>query len=279
MSARTAVTWLFVPGSRADRFARAAGSGADEVIVDLEDAVAPEAKVAARDQVASWLDGHGSAWVRINGLGTPWHQSDLAATGACDGLRGVVVPKAEDRDSLRAVREALPAGVHVLALVESALGLHRAADIACSGAVDRLAFGAIDFAVDIGAEESDEAMLFARSALVVASRVGSLPPPVDGVTVSTSVDAESRRAAARAQALGFGGKLCIHPRQVRPVAEGFQPTAAQVAWATRVLQATGGDLTGATDRGALNVDGHMVDRPVILRAQSIVSRARSGGAE
>nr|WP_218851856.1 CoA ester lyase [Nocardioides panaciterrulae] len=269
---------MFVPGSRPDRFARAAGSGADEVIVDLEDAVAAEAKSAARDRVASWLGGPGSGWVRINGAGTPWHESDLAAIGGRDGLRGVVVPKAEDPVSLRAVREALPEGVPVLALVETALGIHLATELACSGAVDRLAFGAIDFALDIGAEESDEALLFARSALVVASRVGSLPPPVDGVTVSTTVDSESHRAAARAQGLGFGGKLCIHPRQVRPVAEGFQPTPAQIAWATRVLQATSGDAAGATGQGAVSVDGHMVDRPVILRAQSIVARARSGSA-
>ena len=271
MSARTAVTWLFVPGSRADRFARAARSGADEVIVDLEDAVAPDAKAAARDDVASWLDGHGTGWVRINGAGSPWHESDLAAIGARAGLRGVVVPKAEDPASLRALREALPPSAGLLALVESALGIHRATEMACSGAVDRLAFGTVDFALDIGAEESDEALLFARSVLVVASRVASLPPPVDGVSVSTTDDSASRRAAARAQGLGFGGKLCIHPRQVRPVAEGFLPTPAQIAWATRVLQAT-----SATDQGAISVDGHLVDRPVIMRAQSIVSRARSG---
>lgn len=191
----------------------------------------------------------------------------------------MMVPKAEDPDSLFAVREALPAGVGVVALVESALGIDRAATIASCGAVDRLAFGSVDFALDIGAEESDEAMLFARSSLVVASRVGSLPPPLDGVTVSTTDDSESRGAATRARSLGFGGKLCIHPRQVDPVAEGFRPTAAQLAWATRILEAAGGAVTGATDCGAISVDGHMVDRPVLARAQSIVSRAGSGVPE
>lgn len=278
MSARTAVTWLFVPGSRADRFARAAGAGADEVIVDLEDAVAPSAKTAARDHVVAWLGGPGVGWVRINGAGTPWHEHDLAAVSALEGLRGVVVPKAEDPASLRTLREALPGSVQILALVESALGIHRAAEIACSGVVDRLAFGSVDFAVDIGAEENDETLLFARSALVVASRVGSLPAPVDGVSVSTTDDSESRGAAARAQGLGFGGKLCIHPQQVRPVWEGFQPTPAQVAWATHVLEATSSDAAGATDQGAVSLDGHMVDRPVILRAQAIVARALSGAA-
>ncbi len=270
MTGGAAVTWLFVPGSRQDRFDKAVAAGADEVIVDLEDAVAPEAKDTARDTVADWLENQGSGWVRINAHGTPWHERDLAAVGTRAGLRGVVVPKAEDPEALLAVREALPAGVGVVALVESALGVHRAARIATSGAVDRLAFGSVDYAVDIGADETDEAMQFARGSLVVASRVGSLPAPVDGVTVSTTDDGASRAAAARARSLGFGGKLCIHPRQVRPVAEGFQPTAEELAWARRVLEATGGD---DLDRGAVSVDGQMVDRPVLLRARSIVRRA------
>lgn len=279
MTSTMSVTWLFVPGSRDDRFDRATGSGADEVILDLEDAVAPDAKDAARDRVSSWLDAHGSGWVRINGAGTPWHESDLMAMGALAGLRGVVVPKSENPESLLTVRGALPADVGVVALVESALGIDRATAIASSGAVDRLAFGSVDFAVDIGAEESDEAMLFARSSLVVASRVGSLPSPLDGVTVSTTNESESRDAAARARSLGFGGKLCIHPRQVDAVAQGFRPTAAELDWASRVLEAAGGDFTGAADRGAINVDGQMVDRPVLARAQSIVSRAGSGVLE
>lgn len=273
MTSGSSVTWLFVPGSRDDRFDRAATSGADEVVLDLEDGVAPDAKDAARDRVASWLDGHGSGWVRVNGAGTPWHHRDLAAVSGRSGLRGVVVPQAEDVDALQTLRATLPAEAGVVALVESALGIDRAAAIASSGVVNRLAFGSVDFALDIGASETDEAMLFARSSLVVASRVGSLPPPLDGITVSTTDESLSRAAAARARGLGFGGKLCIHPRQVPAVAEGFRPTAAELAWASRVLEAAGGEVGGTADRGAIGVDGDMVDRPVLTRARALLSRA------
>lgn len=265
---RDSVTWLFVSGRRSDRFDRAAGSGADEIILDLEDAVSPDAKGAARDSVTSWLDGTGTGWVRINGAGTAWHAKDLEAVGGCSGLRGVVVPKAEDPSSITALRTRLPSGVGVIALVESALGIDQATELARSGAVDRLAFGSIDFALDIGAEETDEPLLLARSTLVMASRLGALFPPLDGVTLSTQDDAASRSAAVRARALGFGGKLCVHPRQLGPVTEGFRPTAAQLDWAARVLEAAAGDR----ELDACIVDGQMVDRPVLARAQVIVAR-------
>lgn len=260
-----AVTWLFVPGSRPDRFDRAARSTADEVILDLEDAVAPQAKDAARGAVVSWLDGGGTGWVRVNAAPTAWFEQDLAALDGSIGLRGVVVPKAEDPSSLQALRSRLPDGVGVMALVESARGVDQVGAIARSG-VDRVAFGSIDFALDIGAEETHEALLLARSSLVLASRVSGLAPPIDGVTVTTQDQAATEKAAARACGLGFGGKLCLHPRQVEPVARGFRPTAAQLEWATRILGAS----TGGT--GAHAVDGEMVDRPVLERARSIVAR-------
>jgi citrate lyase subunit beta/citryl-CoA lyase len=257
------VTWLFVPGSRRDRFDRAAGSGADEVILDLEDAVSPDDKAAAREGVASWLDGPGSGWVRINGAGTEWHGEDLAALSGCPGLRGVVVPKAEEPDSLTAIHDGLSPGVGLVALVESALGVSRATALARSGVVGRLAFGSIDFALDIGAEETDEALLLARCSLVLASRLGDLPPPLDGVTVTTTDVEAVHGAAVRARSLGFGGKLCIHPHQVETVAAGFRPTPAQLDWASRVVEA---------GEGVHVVDGQMVDRPVLARARSILAR-------
>jgi citrate lyase subunit beta/citryl-CoA lyase len=266
---REAVTWLFVPGSRGDRFDRAAGSGSDEVILDLEDAVSPEAKDEARQSVASWLGGTGAGWVRINGAGTPGHEQDLAAVRGLTGLRGVVVPKAEDPRLLAALREELPASAGVLALVESAAGIEQAPALARSGAVDRLAFGSVDFALDIGAEETDEALLLARSSLVLASRLGALPAPIDGVTSVTTDDVASHEAAVRGRSLGFGGKLCIHPRQVEPVAAGFRPTPEQRDWAARVLEAA----DDAGTQGAFTVDGVMVDRPVLERARSIMVRS------
>jgi citrate lyase subunit beta/citryl-CoA lyase len=274
MSVRDATTWLFVPGSRPDRFDRASSAGADEVIIDLEDAVAADAKAEARDQVAAWLDGQGSAWVRVNGVDTDWYDDDIAALRSRPGLRGLVVPKAEDPATLARLRDRLAPGVAVLALVESAVGIVDASAIAASGAVDRLAFGSIDFALDIGADESNDAMLLARSTLVIASRVGSLPPPVDGVTMATGDQDATRTAAAYARSLGFGGKLCIHPSQIEPVASAFRPTPDQLAWATKVLDSVPDSLPAGTDPGAFSVEGVMVDRPVLARARSIVAAAR-----
>ena len=272
MPASYAVTWLFVPGHRPDRFDRAVAAGADEVVVDLEDAVAAADKESARESVAGWLGRGRSAWVRVNGAGTEHHDADVEAVRGLAGLRGVVVPKAEDANVLAELRDRLPDAVGLLALVESARGVDAARAIATSGVVDRLALGAVDLALDLGCEESDEALLLARSTLVLASRLGGLPAPVDGVTVATGDDAAARAAAVRARALGFGGKLCLHPRQVVPVADGFRPSDAELAWATSVLSA----VEQRDDLGVFALDGVMVDAPVVARARAVVARSTAG---
>ena len=272
MIARSA-SWLFVPGSRADRFDKAARAGADQVIVDLEDAVAPARKASARDDVARWLGGPGDAWVRVNAPGTQWHEHDLRALAGCAGLRGVMVPKAEDPAALERIAGELRPGTPIVALVETAAGVRDAAAVAACPAVGGLAFGSIDFALDIDAAETDEALLFARSALVIAARAASLPAPIDGVTVETTDTAVIRRDAARARSLGFGGKLCIHPAQVEPVNSAFSPDPAEVEWARRVLAAAAQHAGGAHAEGAFDLDGEMIDTPVLERARRLIARA------
>lgn len=258
-------TLLFVPGDRPERFPKAAASGADLVVCDLEDAVAPTDKDGARVAVAGWLAAHGRAAVRVNAVDTEWYAADRDALSGLPGLAAVVVPKAEDPEALAALGSQL-GGIPLIALVETALGLHRAAELASAHGVVRLAFGAIDFALDAGTAEDDEALLYARSHLVVASRVGGLAQPVDGVTVVLDDADAAARDAARARRLGFGGKLCIHPRQVAPVNAAFSPTAAEIEHARRVVAAAG---AGAATR----VDGQMVDVPVLERAQRLLARA------
>jgi citrate lyase subunit beta / citryl-CoA lyase len=258
-------SWLFVPGSRRERFAKAAASGASQVIVDLEDAVPASDKEQARADTARWLAGGAAAWVRINGAGTPWHESDLDALQGSTGLRGVVVPKAERPEELSRIARRLPAGSGLVALVETAVGIQSAGALAATPGVTRLAFGSVDFALDIDAAETDEALLFARAALVVAARAAGSPPPLDGVTVETRDATAVRGASLRSRKLGFGGKLCIHPAQVPIVERSFAPSSAELHWARRVVGAV-------MPNGVGMVDGAMVDKPVVDRARRLLAR-------
>ncbi|WP_208630129.1 HpcH/HpaI aldolase/citrate lyase family protein [Amycolatopsis kentuckyensis] len=247
-----ATTFLFVPGDRPDRFAKAVASGADVVILDLEDAVSAGAKDTARAAVGEWLE-RARAMVRINAPGTPWFEADAAMVAA----RGVpvMVPKAETPGVLAAFGE-------VVALVETARGVESAGELAAVPSVTRLAFGSVDLAAELGvAPEDREPFAYARSRLVIASAAAGLAPPVDGVTTDLGDDSPLPEDVRYARRMGFGGKLCIHPKQVRPVRDGFAPTEAELAWARRIV--TAGDAVSV-------VDGRMVDRPVLARARHLL---------
>ncbi len=264
----SAVTWLFVPGDRPERFDKARSSGADQVICDLEDAVDAPNKQNARGAVVEWLGAGGSGVVRINAPGTPWHDDDLSALSGLPGLAGVMVPRSDDPARLTEIRERLR-GCDLIALVESAYAIHHAVELAECPAVDRLAFGSMDFALDIDSAETDQALLFGRSALIVASRVGGKPAPIDGVTATIDDPGLVSAAARRSRELGFGAKMCIHPAQIAPTAQAFRPTAEEVAWATDLVAAA-----EATGTSAIAVGGAMVDRPVLDRARRILDRAQ-----
>jgi citrate lyase subunit beta/citryl-CoA lyase len=174
-------TWLFTPGNRPDRFDKAASSGADQIILDLEDSVEPSAKDEARRSVVEWLSHGGAAWVRINAKDSDYYEADVRMLAELPGLLGFMVPKAEVPAALEELGRRLPPR-GLIPLIETAVGVHRAAEIGACEGVDRLAFGSIDFALDIEAAETSQSLLFARSQLVIASRVNGLPAPVDGVT-------------------------------------------------------------------------------------------------
>ena len=264
-SAIDAVLPLFVPADRPERIARALGSGADAVIVDLEDAVAPSAKEAARRGLAEVLretSGAARLLPRINARATIWFDDDLAAAAALP-LHGIVLPKAESRDDIAAVKRRLGRDMPVVALIETATGLYAVHDVAAEAG--RLAFGSVDFSSDLGCEHARDALLFARAQIVLASRLARLPPPLDGVTLAIK-DEEAAEAEARyASSLGFGGKLLIHPAQIAPARRGFAPSESEIAWARRVIAAAG-------DGSATAVDGAMIDAPVLARAHAIEKR-------
>jgi citrate lyase subunit beta/citryl-CoA lyase len=277
--AETARTWLFVPGGRPERFAKAAAAGADVVVLDLEDAVAPAHKDTAREHVTTWLAGADSpsairpCAVRVNAAGTTWHDDDLAALASLGADRPclVMLAKAEDPEVVAEVVQALPDGSVVVALVETALGIARAADLARVTGVARLALGTYDLAAQLGVDpDHAPALAGARGNLVLASAVGGLAGPVDGVTGDVRDHDRLTADVTAAAALGFAGKLCIHPAQVAPTAAALAPRPEEVAWADRVLAAVAESGDG-TDAGVVLVDGRMVDAPVVTRARRIAS--------
>ena len=263
-------SFLFVPGHRPERFAKALASGADAVIIDLEDAVPLDAKDTARSALLdAWkdfdADQRARLLVRVNPAGTPWHEADLAAVASLSGLGALMLPKAENPQQVEQAFRA--SGMRVLPLIESAEGVGQMDAIARASGVLRLGLGHIDLQADLGLRcGSDEAEIAPiRLAMVVAARRAHLPAPVDGVTTATTDAEVLARDAQRSRRFGFGAKLCIHPAQVAGVHQALAPTEAECDWARRVLAAE-----VAAGGGAFSVDGKMVDPPVLLLARQIL---------
>ena len=265
-------TYLFVPGNRPERFAKALGSGADRVVLDLEDAVALPAKGEARDAIARWSGQADDAdrariVVRINDAQASAFSEDLRLLRDAR-IQSVMLPKAESAAHVRAVRAAVPEA-RVLPLIESASGVANVQQVAGAEGVARLVFGTLDYALDLDLDITDgpDGLAHAASVLAVASRVAGLPAPVAGVT--PQLDDEQRLLAdlTWSRRHGFGAKLCIHPRQVAPVHAALTPSAEALDLARRVLAAE------AASPGAAQLDGRMIDRPVVLQAERTLRRA------
>ena len=268
MSAALPRSYLFVPGNRPERFEKAHAAGADAVILDLEDAVQPDDKNAARAAVLAAVSGRASrpAWVRINGSDTPWFNDDITALAAQPGVAGVVLPKAETREQIEAVLVQAHPALSVLPIVETARGFANLAVLCAAPRVQRIVFGTLDFQVDLGIDGDGEELHLFRPQIVLASRLAGIGAPVDGVS-TTITDADAIEAdARRGRRFGFGGKLCIHPKQIDAVHRAYAWSEAEQAWARRVLAAV-----ETSSGAAVAVDGRMVDMPVILKARRIVA--------
>jgi citrate lyase subunit beta / citryl-CoA lyase len=260
-------SYLFVPGTRPDRFAKACAAGADAVVLDLEDSVAPGDKSKARSAVADWLSAARPVMVRVNTTDSEWFQDDVRLGGS-PGILGVLVPKAERVEEIRAVAEKFGADTPILPQIETARGFRNMFALAQTVPVRHLLFGSIDFQLDVGMMAEEDELLCFRSQIVLDSRLAGIEPPVDGVTTEIHAEEKVRADALRSRRLGFSGKMCIHPKQVPIVNECFAPTAEEEAWARRVVEASAG-APGA----AISVDGKMVDRPVLARAEVVLAKA------
>lgn len=266
MSAPRGRSYLYVPGNRPDRFDKAFAAGADAVIVDLEDAVPAHDKAAARAALCGWLSAAKPVLVRVNAVGSEWFEADLAACDA-PGVIGIVLPKAEG------IGEAVVSlcrrrGTSLLPLIETAVGMERAAEVAATPAVQRLLFGTIDLQFELGIDGDGDELLMFRSRLVLVSRLAGIQSPIDGPCTSWEDVELLANDCRRARRLGFGGKLCIHPRQLAAVNAAFAPSQGEVEWARRVLEAA-----RRSGGAAVAVDGRMVDRPVMLKAERIAQEA------
>ncbi len=269
VSAEIARSWLLVAATKPESFDAAEASRADQIILDIEDAVDPAVKPRARDDVASWLANGGSGWVRINDRTSNFWSDDVDALIGLPGLLGVMLAKAESPAHVTETFDRLHGQTPVIALVESALGIEEAANIARARGAYRLAFGSGDYRRDTGTAADDMAMAYPRSRLVIASRVGNLPGPIDGPTVGSNHPV-LREQGGVAVALGMTGKLCLDVEQLPIINEVISPTRSDVAWARDFLE----DFEA---RGRVIRDGS--DLPRLGRAQKIDKLARAFGVE
>ena len=266
MRAPAPVSYLFVPATRPERFDKALAAGADRVIIDLEDAVAPDDKNSARAALAAWLSKDKPVAVRINSADTDWFPDDLSLC-AQNGVAEIILPKAGD---VAEVKKVVAAGARsVKLLIESAQGIQQIDQLAQQERVTRLIFGSIDFCVDMGIEGDDRELDYFRSKIVLASRIAELAPPVDGVTTSIDDTRILEADTLRGKRFGFGAKLCIHPKQVAAVNAAYRPSADELAWARRVIEAA-----GSAGGAAVQVDGRMVDKPVLIRAERLLAHVQ-----
>ena len=269
MTANDLTTMLFVPATKPERIPKAVASGDAAVIVDLEDAVPAGAKEEARAALDLFLatNPESAVFVRVNARGTAEYSADIDLCRRHTNVAGIVLPKAESAADIVSAAEV---GKPVIPLIETALGIRSVNEIAAARGVERLSYGGLDLSDDLGIEGGTEGaqviLDHCRYQLLIASRVAGLPAPIETVfPVFDDPDAVTQRAR-RVRNMGFGGMLCIHPKQVGPVQSGFAPTQEQVAWAERVITAA------ESAEGAFKVDGQMVDAPVIAMARSILAR-------
>ncbi|GAB4099404.1 CoA ester lyase [Sinomonas halotolerans] len=269
ISPEIARSWLLVNAMKTELFDESAASRADAIILDIEDAVDPSQKDAARENVSRWLADGGRAWVRVNDATSPFWADDLAGLRGNPGLLGIMLAKTESADQVTESFHRMDGKTPVIPLVESAVGIEEANHIAKAQGAFRLAFGSGDFRRDTGMAATQEAMAYPRAKLVVASRVGSLPGPIDGPTVGTNHPILREQSAITVM-MGMTGKLCLAIDQTTVINEVISPTPSDVAWASDFMR----DFEA---NGRVIRDGS--DLPRLGRAEKIMKLATAFGVQ
>ncbi|TDE10698.1 CoA ester lyase [Jiangella asiatica] len=254
---------LAVPGHRPERFEKAARSGADWIMLDLEDAVGPGLKSMARANVERWLASGGEGIVRINSVDTPWHDDDVAALSTWRSA--VILPKVSHQSQVSHVLRRLSPGSCILPLLEVSAGILAAREVCSVPGVIRAVFGNIDLASELGIDHADKsALVHARSEVVLASAAAGIAPPIDGITTTIADEDAVVSDARHAAAIGFTGKLCVHPRQVAAVQAVFAPSAEELKRAEKIVSAS-------KDGSVAVLDGELIGKPIIDRARRMLA--------
>jgi citrate lyase subunit beta/citryl-CoA lyase len=268
-----ACSFLFVPATQPERYGKALASGADGVIIDLEDAVGLDDKAKARELLKNaWssisVEQKQRMIIRCNAPGTPFYAADLVLAKELQ-VQYLMIPKTESHDQINGAAEELE-NTAFIPMIETPLGLHHLNEIASAEQVLRLALGNLDMQVEMGmsCDENETEIDTARFMLVLASKLAQIAPPLDGVTPSTDDEPRIFAHAQKAKRFGFGAKLCIHPKQIPIVKRAFTPSPEELDWAKRVISAD-----KASKGQAAKVDGKMIDRPVVMLARRILALA------
>jgi len=268
-----ACSFLFVPATQPERYGKAFASGADGVIIDLEDAVGLDDKAKARELLKNtWssisVEEKKRVIIRCNAPGSSFYAADLVLAKELQ-VRHLMIPKTESPDHINGAAEELK-NTAFIPMIETPLGLHHLNEIASAEQVLRLALGNLDMQVEMGisCDDNETEIDTARFMLVLASKLAQIAPPLDGVTPSTDDEPRIFAHAQKAKRFGFGAKLCIHPKQIPIIKRAFSPTVEEISWAKRVIAAD-----NASNGQAVKVDGKMVDRPVVMLARRILRLA------
>jgi citrate lyase subunit beta/citryl-CoA lyase len=268
---------LFVPGTSRERFAKAFAAGADAVVLDLEDGVDAARKAEARTMVAEWLTTDSSEraarLVRVNSAGSAFIDDDLEWLASIEGLYdALVLPKVETPEEIVGIARAA-AATRIVPLLETARGILRSGDIVTAGPeIPAVLFGAEDLTAELGIPrtiDGDELLVARGQVVLAAASIGA--DPIDAVFVEIAHADGLRRDATRARALGFTGKMAIHPDQVAVINAVFTPSASEISAARRIVEAAA--AAQAEGEGAFRLDGRMVDAPIIRRAERVLSVA------
>ncbi|MGN7385414.1 HpcH/HpaI aldolase/citrate lyase family protein [Sporosarcina sp. SAFN-015] len=270
-------SYLFVPGNRPDRIEKAILAGkANAIIIDLEDAIAFNEKGKVRELVNEFLSettlpSEPKLYVRVNDSSTPFYIEDVEMVSKFAGV-GIMLPKTESPADVHQLVDRIVPDQSIIPLIETAKGVLNAYDIAsCSNQILRLAFGAVDYCLDLNTSISAHGheLIYPRSALVVASRAAGLSSPIDTVFIDLSDEEGLIAEIRRAKNLGMFAKLCIHPKQLEPVNQLFAPSDSDIAWANKVVASFEDALSNGLS--AIQLDNKMIDLPVYKQALSTLS--------